>query len=448
MSQNLWENVEFLEEELDTEQGKQKVYRLIRFNENEWINFNFLSIMNEFLLKMQLKTISINDIFALQSIIENLVKSNRKLFTQIGNKLKDINDPHLQKILKSLEIAFSTIGRNLYVSSRWYMLITEMFYKYYVQCLRDIEELTNLRVHKGVPFQMLGLIYGQTDRPIRMICQLGMTLKEDRISKLQNTPANDLLNMLRANEIIFFNDSYHEFLNDQNKGILKVTKSLPDFKNLLEYLKNQMRTFPEDSLLFITQKYIFIRPYLIEIAPFDDIFSSLLRVEFLNLFTAFIETLLKRVLISDNDLMRLINKFNKKALTFNCFDLHPQEAIITIPSYNNFRSLYHDDRDPNYYNEFCAYILSLTITEPISNNKIDISDPIKLKILQASMILRESRNRFHHDLNTTSILQQVSIDKNIPTILPYISDVPKFNLILKYLSYYCCLILTYAFENF
>lgn len=375
------------------------------------------------------------------------VSFNRILFTEIGHKIKDVNDLNLQKILKSYEIAFSTIGLNLYAGSSWYIMINEMLYHSYDQCLRDIEELTSLRVHKGVPFQMLGLIYGYTDRPIRMLCQLGMTLKEDRISKLQNTPANDLINKLRENEILFFNKTYQGFLKDQKSNILNISKSLPDLKPLIEYLRKNMITFPEDVLLFITQKYIFLTPYLNEITQFNDIFSSLLRVEFLNLLTAFIETFLKRVLNTDVTLMRLINSFNKNALTFNCFDLHPQEAKKTIPSYKTFCSL-HNETDPDYYNEFCNYILNLTSTESILNNKVDISDPIKLKIFQASMILRESRNRFHHDLNTTSILQQVSIDKNIPNILPYIGEVSKFNSILRLLTYYCCLVLVYAFEQF
>ena len=76
MVSNPWESIEFREEEIDTEQGKQKVYRLILFKEYQWVNFFFHPIMDEFLLKIRLRIITINDILALGDVIKSLVNSN------------------------------------------------------------------------------------------------------------------------------------------------------------------------------------------------------------------------------------------------------------------------------------------------------------------------------------------------------------------------------------
>lgn len=108
--------------------------------------------------------------------------------------------------------------------------------------------------------------------------------------------------------ILFFNKTYQDFLKDQKSNIVNISKSSPDLIQLIEYLRKNMTTFPEDVLLFITQKYIFLTPYLNEITQFNDIFSSLLRVEFLNLLTAFIETLLIKTSAKNRCFFNEINK--------------------------------------------------------------------------------------------------------------------------------------------
>ncbi|KKN27460.1 hypothetical protein LCGC14_0864460 [marine sediment metagenome] len=447
MSKIIWNDVEIIEEEIQVNGGKRTFYTKILFDSNEIINFRFTSLYNEILGKLQLNFFLYNDFSILSSFFSNFTRLNRLLFQKIATEIKDENDPHFQKLLDTIEICFSPIGRRFYDSGSWYLPTTEMIYWNFLQCYRDIEELTGFRVHKGVPFQMLGLIYGKSDRYMRMLSQLGMTLKEDRLSKLKSTPANNLLELLWQNPITFLKDVYDKACIDIiRSNLILIKKKIPDLKDLFLDLRKNIDTFPKEALLFITQKTLFMGPYLVDLHQFDDIFSSLLRLELWMVFTAFVETLLKRILNSNDTLMSLINTFNSKALDFRCVDLQPTKARNNIKSYDAFlKSI--KNTDPNYYTKFCDYILSLAVTEPTNTSIIDISSIGKLKIFQASVILRETRNRFHHELNTSSILQQASIEDNIPDIIPYLSDVQKFNEIFKLLKYYTSFILIYAYEQ-
>ena len=448
MSKIIWNNVEIIEEEIEVNDGeKMTVYRKIIFDSNEIVNFRFTSLFNEILGKLQLNLFLNNDFLNLSLFFSNFTRLNRLLIQKIANEIKDENDPSFKRLLDTIEICFSPIGRSFYNAGQWYLQTTEMIYWNFLQCYRDIEELTGFRVHKGVPFQMLGLIYGNSDRYIRMLCQLGMTLKEDRLSKLKLTPANDLLELLWQNTIIFLKDVYDQAcVNIVGSNLILLNKKIPNLNDLILNLRKNFDTFPKDALLFITQKNFFMGPYLIESYQYNDIFSSLLRLEFLMVFTAFVETLLKRILNSNYMLMRLVNTFNSKALNFKCVDLQPANARIYIKSYDKFLNSIQQT-DPNYYTEFCDYILNLTISEPTNTSKIDISSSGKLKVFQASMILRETRNRFHHELNISSVLQQVSIEDGIPDIIPYLSDIQKFNEILRLLKYYTTFVLIHAYEQ-
>ncbi len=443
----IWTDVRIIEEEIQVNGRKTIIYRQIFFDSKKIIALNFTPLYSEIIGKLQLNLFLYNDYVNLSSFFDNFTRLNRLLIQKVASSIKDENDTQLQNLLNTIEMCFSPLGRIFYGKAPWYFPTTEMIYRYFLQCLRDIEELTGIRVHKGVPFQMLGLIFGNSDRHVRMLCQLGMTLREDRLSRLKSTPANDLLELLWQNTILFLRDVYDDACVDiSGNSLLKIKKTIPSLKDLIMDLRMNMDTFPKDALLFITQKSLFMNPYLIESHQYNDIFSSLLRLELLMIFTVFIESLLKRVLNSNDMLMILINNFNSKALNFNCVDLQVEKARKNMVSYDHYLNSIKRN-DPNYYSEFCNYIFSLKVTEPTNTSKIDIKSQEKLKFFQASMILKETRNRFHHELNTSSILQQESIEDKIPIVIPYLGNVDKFNKIFTCLKYYTSFVLIYAFDQ-
>lgn len=205
-----------------------------------------------------------------------------------------------------------------------------------------------------------------------------------------------------------------------------------------------MSDFPDYALMFLTIKYKFMRKYLYEELSYEDIFSSVLRLELLNFFTAFIETFLRKVLQQPPTqlLFKLIDKFTDNAFSFALKLSTNQQKI---PSYYSFMETHSKD-DPDFYQEFCDYILNLTTAESTDPSYIDISSDDKLKIFQSSMIIMQTRNSFHHELNI--ILNQRSVRTGIPQTISYISEITKYNEIFEFHRFYTCLILIYAYNIF
>lgn len=221
-------------------------------------------------------------------------------------------------------------------------------------------------------------------------------------------------------------------------------KQPPILKDLFSELRDKMAGFPDYALSYLTIKYQFMKKYLYEELSYNDIFSSILRVELLIFFTAFIETLLKKALQRPELLMHaLLNEFNDKALDFNCKILG--QARDWIPSYDTFLNN-HNKEDPDFYQEFCKYILSLTTSEPTDINHFDIISVEKLKIFQSSMIIWQTRNRFHHELDI--LLNQTTLASGIPSTVYYISVIKEFNQILNLHMYYTSIILYFAYDKF
>lgn len=204
-----------------------------------------------------------------------------------------------------------------------------------------------------------------------------------------------------------------------------------------------MTDFPVYALTYLTIKYKFMRKYLYEELDYVDVFSSILRMELLNFFTAFIETLLRKVLSQPPTqlLFNLVDLFTNNA--FN-FPLNLSTYKQKITSYNAFKTA-HNKTDPDFYQEFCNYILNMTITEPTDPTFIDISTDEKLKIFQSSFVIIQTRNSLHHELNI--ILAQRSVRTGIPITIPYLSDIAKYKSIFELHRFFTCLILIYAYEN-
>ncbi len=345
--------------------------------------------------------------------------------------------------MNTLDLVFSSFGLEFYKSGLYYYTYAETLYTIYLSCLREIEKITEIRVHKGVSHHMLSLIYYSSDRVMRMFGQIGSTLIEDRLTGISQTPADNLLDKLEEEQLTFLEEQYNAIIKSSVISHLKLTKPFPTLNNLIEYLKNHVGDFPDYALSYLSMKFKFMRKYLYEELSYVDVFTSILRLELLNFFTAFIETLLRKVLQRPElSLFDLINVFTDIAFYFD-LNLSTNRKMIT--SYNLFMDT-HSKQDPDFYQKYCDYILSLKSTEPTDANYIDITTDEKLKIFQSSMIIIQTRNSFHHELNI--ILNQRSVRTGIPETIPYISDIKKYNKIFELHRFYTCLILIYAKSKF
>lgn len=443
-----WVDVKLNEADFKTEIGDISNYRFIEFN----LNGNTLIISNlyynaiflETIEKIRKNTFTQQDFNRLFLFFELFTNNLIFLFQKVSPNLTDRNDATFLKILKTIEICFSPLCLEFYFKGQYYFLCAETFYSIYLSLLRKIEEITKFRIHKGVPLHMLGLIYKQTDRIMRMFCQLGATLDEDRKTGITGTPADALLDEIHRDENQLFEESYNEVKYDNNTNIFNMQKQPPILKDLFPELRDKIAGFPDYALSYLAIKSQFMKKYLYEELGYNDIFSSILRVELLIFFTAFIETLLKKALQRPEFLMHaLLNEFNDKALDFNCKILG--QARDWIPSYDTFLNN-HNKEDSNFYQEFCKYILNLTISEPTDTNHFDITSIEKLKIFQSCMIVWQTRNRFHHELDI--LLNQTTLTSGIPSTVHYISDIKEFNQILNLHKYYASIILYFAYDKF
>lgn len=394
--------------------------------------------------KIQKDTFTNQDYHRILLSFEHFTGSLILLFRKIGPKLKIQRDDKFDEIMNTLDLVFSSFGLEFYRNGAYYYLCAETIYILYLSCLRKIEAITGIRIHKGVPHHMLSLIYYETDRVMRVFGQIGSTLIEDRLTGISNTPADSFLNKIEEEHISFFEEQYNIIINDSIVNLLNIKKSIPTLKELIEYLKTNMIDFPDYALTYLTIKYKFMRKYLYEELSYVDVFSSILRMELINFFTAFIETLLRKILQQPQTklLFSLMDIFIDKAFPF---PLKLSTNRQKIPSYNSF-IVSHNKDDPDFYQEFCDYLLSLNITVPTDSNYIDISTDDKLKIFQSSMLIIQTRNSFHHELNI--ILNQRSVRTGIPITIPYISDITKYNKIFELHQFFTCLILIYAYEKY
>ncbi|MFX1238672.1 MAG: hypothetical protein ACFFAS_08925 [Promethearchaeota archaeon] len=185
--------------------------------------------------------------------------------------------------------------------------------------------------------------------------------------------------------------------------------------------------------------------YLLRYDEYEDIFSSLMRMELLVLITAFIETLLKRTINSKDLMMNLINQFNPTAYPFQIEDLNDGILKKSLPSYGNLIAR-HPKTGFNSYTNHCDFILGLKGIEQYDSTKIDISSPEKLRIFQASLVCVKTRNTFHHDLNISSVDPPLSIRDDIPIPFKYLSKLSEFKKIYDLILFYLCGILKYAFN--
>jgi len=393
--------------------------------------------------KIQKDIFTNQDFHRLQLSCENLTTNIIFLFRKIGTKLNNQRDGKFDKIINTIDLVFSSFGLEFYRSGGFYYLYAETLYTLYLSCLREIEKITGIRVHKGVPHQMLSLIYYKSDRVMRMFGQIGSTLIEDRLTGISNTPADNFLDIIEREQILFLEDQYNKIISSNFINLLNKNKPVPTLDVLIEYLKNNMNDFPNYALTFLTTKYNFMRKYLYEELSYVDVFSSILRLELLNFFTAFIETLLRKVLQQPPTqlLFGLMDIFTDNAFIFPLKLSNNREKIT---SYNSFM-IAHSKGDSDFYQEFSNYILNMIIAEPTDSNFIDISTNEKLKIFQSSMIIIQTRNSLHHELNI--ILGQRSVRTGIPVTIPYLSDIAKYKRIFELHQFFTCLILLYAYEN-
>ncbi len=406
-------------------------------------NLVFHKIFPQLNEKIQKDTFTNQDFHRLLLSFENFTNNIIFLFRKIGTKLNNQRDEKFDIIINTLDLVFSSFGLEFYRSGGFYYLYAETSYTLYLSCLLKIEKITGIRVHKGVPHHMLSLIYYNSDRVMRMFGQIGSTLIEDRLTGISNTPADNLLNIVEGEQISFFEEQYNLLINSDIVNLLNINKKIPTFKELIDYLKNNMRDFPDYALTYLTIKYKFMKKYLYEELGYVDVFSSVLRLELLNFFTAFIETLLRKVLQQPPTklLFSLVDLFTDNAFTF---PLKLSNNRQKITSYDSFM-IAHNKDDPDFYQEFNNYILNMTITEPTDSNFIDISSNEKLKIFQSSMIIIQTRNSLHHELNI--ILNQRSVRTGIPITISYLSDIAKYKRIFELHQFGTCLILLYAYEN-
>lgn len=392
--------------------------------------------------KIQKDTFNNQDFHRLILAFEQFINNLIYLFRKIGPKLNKTRDDKFNRILNTIDLVFSSFGLQFSHGGGNYYSYAEVLYNNFLICLREIEKFTEIRVHKGVPHQMLSLIYYNTDRVMRMFGQIGSTLREDRLTGIFSTPADSFLNLIEEENFSFFEEQYNEIISSPVKTLLRMTKSIPTFRDLITHLKKNMTDFPVYALTYLTIKYKFMRKYLYEELDYVDVFSSILRLELLNFFTAFIETLLRKVLSQPPSqlLYNLMNLFTSKALTF---PLKLSSYKQKITSYNVFEVAHKKD-DPDFYQEFCNYILNMTITEPTDITNIDITTDDKLKIFQSIMVIYQTRNSLHHELNI--ILAQRSVRTGIPLTIPYLSDIAKYKSIFELHRYLTCLIFLYAYE--
>ena len=407
-------------------------------------NLVFHKMYNQILEKIQKDNFTNQDFHRLYLSIDNFISNLVFLFRKIGPKLNGQRDDKFDKVMNTLDLVFSSFGLEFYRGGGFYYKYAETLYTVYLSCLRRIETITRIRVHKGVPHHMLSLIYYKSDRVMRMFGQIGSTLIEDRLTGISNTPADSFLDIIEGEQISFFEEQYNIIVNNSVINLLNINKPIPTLKVLIEYLKSNMSDFPDYALMFLTIKYKFMRKYLYEELSYEDIFSSVLRLELLNFFTAFIETFLRKVLQQPPTqlLFKLIDKFTDNAFSFALKLSTNQQKI---PSYYSFMETHSKD-DPDFYQEFCDYILNLTTAESTDPSYIDISSDDKLKIFQSSMIIMQTRNSFHHELNI--ILNQRSVRTGIPQTISYISEITKYNEIFEFHRFYTCLILIYAYNIF
>lgn len=405
-------------------------------------NLVYHKIFAQLTEKIQKDTFNNQDFHRLLLSFENFTNNIIFLFRKIAAKLNKQRDDNFDKIINTLDLVFSSFGLEFYQSGGFYYLFAETLYNIYLSCLRELEKITSIRVHKGVPHHMLSLIYYNSDRVMRMFGQIGSTLIEDRLTGISNTPADNLLNIVEAEQFTFFEEQYNLLIQSDVVNLLNVNKTIPTFRELIDYLKKNMSDFPDYALTYLTIKYKFMKKYLYEELGYVDIFSSILRLELLNFFTAFIETLLRKVLRQPPTkvLFGLVDLFTDDAFTFPLKLSNNNEKVT---SYASFMSAHNKD-DPDYYQEFNNYILNMTITEPTDSNFIDISSNEKLKIFQSSMIIMQTRNSLHHELNI--ILSQRSVRTGIPITIPYLSEIAKYRRIFELHQFFTCIILLYAYE--
>lgn len=467
----LWDKVHFTEDTIPVKIGDRKVeldiFSKITFKDGstdvQIICLPFTSLYQDIVQKVTEDSFNFQDFNNLISFLSDLHDKIVRLFQIKASKLR-INpapgqiimpvDPIFKKILDTIEVNFSNIGRffesteikqgidNYYNPSRklWYLQNAEIIYKIYLSCLLFIESLTNYHIHKGVPLHMLGLIYGNSGRIMEMLPQLGMTLKEDRSIKISGAGDN-LLEFLNKQISLEFQDTY-ETIKDDFKSYTDFQRLPDDIYDIFDDLRKNVSNFPENALIFLNQKFSFMQPFLKNYMIFDDVFTSFLRMDLLIFFTGFIETLLKRVLNSSDTIMRLINNFNS-FLPFNMKELN----IAQNHSFNSYQifTQTHNYNAPDYYQDFCDFILSLTPINTTDQTKLDISSDEKLSTFQASMILWRTRNKFHHDFYFSPDFTQISIRDDVPKILKYLSNVEQLMKILFLMKYYTCLILIIKF---
>ncbi len=142
-----------------------------------------------------------------------------------------------------------------------------------------------------------------------MLPFLGSSLTENRKIGIR-AGADNLLESIRIMEAFLLQKSYDQVRNEFNNN--QIFQNIPvNVKDIIDILRSKMDNFPEHALTFLSAKYQFVSLYLLEFYSTEDIFSSLLRLEFLNLLTLFIETFLKSSLNKPNSTIApLICEFN------------------------------------------------------------------------------------------------------------------------------------------
>ena len=398
--------------------------------------------IQDIMQKTEIKEFTFSDYEVLKDIINEFVINIKHLFMTLKNKNINSNDAILQKIMKTVHGNFSTLGLFFFRKGYYYFDVSKMIYHYYYQCLFDIEYQININIGKGVPRFMIGLIYANTEHYMWVLPQLGMTLTEDRKANYRGT-ADKLYRNMYAEEYFFLNEVYEEVKNDFGR-YQKMISNLPEsIVKLNIRLKEEYPNFPEHVLLFCAQKHRSMRIFNLDFDPYEDIFTCIMRIELLMVLTAFVETILKKILNSNDSLHSLINDFNDKAFNFKLGQLSNVEQYI--PSYTASLGKYIKN-SKEYYSAFYDYILNLETDEPTTPD-IDISSIEGLKVFKSSIILWILRNQIHHNLDISSVVDSISIRENVPQVFNFLSDIKKFNQIYKFIRYYICLILIYAYNQ-
>ena len=453
--------IKLIEEEVEMDKKLKIIYKNIKFDSYTIKNFTSTSLFNNFLKKIKDGSFCLNDFQQLNEVFNDFLIKIYRLMRKIKPKIENQENVIFKRILDSIQYNFGPIGRKLYEQHieffnktnliyTAYLTYAETIYEKYLKCLYEIEKITGFKVYKGLPQHMLGMINLHSGRYMDVLPRLGMALIENRAYKIESV-ADDFLNFLYFYEMNLFQDIYIEVIKDFSK-YPKIIQNLPDnVSKVIIKLESQIINFPENALRYLTLKFMFINRYLNEYYSYKDIFSSFLRLDFLQFFTIFIETLLKRVLNkkinSKDNISELIYEFNKNAFSFNfkCKILKYSSLKQIIPSFKLLLNEINKNK-PDYIN-LCDFILNLTTKEFTIKKDLDISNREKLKIFQSSIILRETRNQFHHELNISSLAKQTSIREGIPKIYSYLREIKKYKKIFDILRYYTCLVFIYAYQK-